>query len=206
MTTDKTWFDERLKGNLYLDITLRIAIWLVIAILTITYASVEIGISPLAPMQRGFNSLLPVAANVTRVALILCFLSLLLKDLEHVSPASWGQETVVGKIGGVFRRLAGDLSLWIIGAMVTLFASLIYFALYAYSSNQWTPDVSRFSITVGMIMVVAISIFSYANVWVRKKVSFISSHPKLQEACNTPWKVFAFYGVLLIVTAISKYT
>lgn len=204
MTTDKTWFDERLKENLYLDIGLRSAIWLLIAFLTITYASNEMDFSPIAPLQRGFNSLLPVAGNVAGVALILCFLAVLLKDLEYVAPDSWGQETFIGKIGGVFRKMAGDLSLWIIGAMVTVLASLIYFSAFVYSQNQWSSDFSQFSITIGFILIIAIGTFSVANVWVRKKVSFISSHPKLQMTFNSPWKVISFYALILVIVAISK--
>jgi hypothetical protein len=204
MTTDKTWFDERLKENLYLDIVLRSAIWLLIAFLTITYASNELDFSPITPLQKGFNNLLPVAGNVARVALILCFLAVLLKDLEYVAPDSWGQETSIGKIGGVFRKMAGDLSLWIIGAMVTVLASLIYLSAFVYSQNQWSSDFSEFSITIGFILIIAIGTFSVANVWVRKKVSLISSHPRLQMIFNSQWKVICFYMLILFVTAFSK--
>lgn len=204
MTTDKTWFDESLKANLYLDIGLRTAIWLLIAFLTISYASIEIDFSPFVPLQRGLSTLMPVAGNVARVAMFLCFAALLLKDLEYVSPNTWGQDTVLGKIGGVVRRFAGDLSLWLIGAMVTLLASLIYFAVVAYSCNQWSPEVSRFTIIIGLVLVIGIGAFSVVNVWVRRKVSLISSHPKFQALFNSPWKVIGFYVVLLAVTGLSK--
>lgn len=204
MSTDKTWFDGKLKRNLYLDISLRISIWLVIALSTIAYASSELGFSPLSPLQKSMSHLMPVIVDVMRVSIVLCLAALLLKDLESVAPASWGQQTSIGKFGGVVRRIAGDLSLWIIGALTTVLASLLYFSHFAYTHNAWSSQVAGFSITITIVMVTSIAVLSWVSVWVRRDVSFISSHKKLLQTFDSPWKVVAFYATLVAVIAITK--
>lgn len=205
MTTDKTWFDEKLKRNLYLDILLRMSIWLVVALLTIAYARQEAGFHPILPFQRGMNNLMPVVVDVMRVSLVLCFMALLLKDLEHVCPKFWGQETALGKVGGVVRRLAGDLSLWMLGALATVLASIIYLAGFVHAQNAWTYEIKSFVGVMTFILSVLILVLSIVSVLVRKNTSLVSSHEKFSTMFNTPWRVIGFYVGLILVTVASDW-
>lgn len=205
MSTDKTWFDEKLKRNLYLDTLLRMSIWLVVALLTIAYARQEAGFHPIMPLQRSMNNLMPVITDVMRVSLVLCFMALLLKDLEHVCPKLWGQETALGKVGGVVRRLAGDLSLWMLGALTTVFASIIYLAVFVQMHDAWTYEIKSFVAVMAFILFVSMLVLSVVSVFVRRNTSLVSSYEKFSEMFNTPWRVVGFYVGLVLVTVASDW-
>jgi len=200
MTTDKTWFDDKLKSNLFLDIGFRTAVWLSIAFLTIEHASRQAGFSPITVLDSSFKGLMPVVTDVVRVCLVLCFLALILKDLEHVAPEYWAQGTLIGKVGGVVRRLAGDLSLWVVGALITLLASLSVFVVFLHKSNGWSDGARDFTVVVALMLLVSIAIFSTVSVWVRRDISLVSSHARFLEIFNSAWKVVGFYVTLILVT------
>lgn len=202
MATDKTWFDDWLKGNLFLDVGFRVLIWTAIVLVTFRHAAGQVGFSPIAIFENSFKGLLPVMVDVVRVSIILCLLALILKDLEHVAPEKWGQGTLIGRAGGVVRRLAGDLSLWTIGALVTLMASVGILVFYIYRSGSWSAEVSSFTITMALVMLVSIAIFSVVSVWARRDVALVSSHAKFLETFNTPWKVVLFYLAWIAFTWI----
>lgn len=193
MATDKTWFDDRLKGNLFLDTGFRVLVWAGIVFLTLRHASAQIDFSPIAVFENSFKGLLPVMVDVVRISFILCLLALILKDLEHVAPEKWGQGTLIGKVGGVVRRLAGDLSLWIIGALATLLASLGILVFYINKNGSWSTEANHFTVVMAFVLLLSLGIFAVASVWVRRDVSLVSSHAKFLEIFNTPWKVVLFY-------------
>lgn len=204
MSTDKTWFDDWLKGNLFLDVGFRVAVWSAIAFLTFWHASEQAEFSPVEVFERGFKGLLPVITDVVRASFVLCLLALVLKDLEHVAPAHWGQATPIGRIGGIVRRLAGDLSLWIVGALITLSASFSVLALHVYSTGSWSAEAASFVATMGLVMLLSLALFSTVSVWVRRDVSLVSSHAKILKTFDTPWKIVLFYATLITMTWIAN--
>lgn len=202
MSSDKTWFDEKLKGNLYYDICFRAFIWLAISIIALRHAVARSDFSPVAAFSNSMENLLPVVSDVTRAAFVVCIAALILKDLEHVAPLQWGQDTFIGRIGGVVRRLAGDLSNWILGALITFLASFVLLATFINQSGAWSDGTRSFVAVMAVFFAVSIPAFSVVNVWIRRDLSLVSSHAKFVEMCNSPSKVLGFYLTLGVVTVL----
>ncbi len=202
MSADKTWFDDKLKGNLFFDLGFRFLVWLSVAFLALKHASAKSDFSPIDAFMASQENLMPVVVDVMTVSFVLCTLAMLLKDLEHASPAHWGQDTKLGRAGGIVRRLAGDLTLWIIGAMVTLLASLAVLAIYIHQAGAWSNDVTTLVTFFFFVLAISTAIFSVVSVWVRRKTSLLTSRPKLMETFNTGPKVLLFYATILAVTAL----
>lgn len=203
MSTDRTWFDDKLKSNLFLDVGFRACIWLSIAFISFKHVSAREGYSPVQAIEHGFNVVMPVMTSILPFCLVLCFLALILKDLQFVSPNHWGQNAFLGRAGGVARRLAGDLTLWILGALVTLTASVLVLVFYAYKYDQWSDGLMQFVVIVGMVLCISIAVFSWVSVWVRRDVSLVSSHSKFLKIFNTPLKVLVFYGLWILATVFA---
>lgn len=118
--TDKTWFDDWLKQPLYRDITFRVVVVALIAGIATWYVVAKRGL-PIAAYFRQFtDTVAPLVNTVGSMGVALCVVALMFKDLEAIRPDKFGQTTSVGKVAGVVRRMAGDLSLWTLGALVTL--------------------------------------------------------------------------------------
>ena len=204
MSADKTWFDDKLKGNLFFDLGFRFLVWLSVAFLAFKHASNRADFSPIDAFMASQENLMPVVVDVMTVGFVLCTLAMLLKDLEHASPAYWGQDTTLGRAGGIVRRLAGDLTLWIIGAMVTLLASLAVLAMHIHQAGAWSEDVKTFVFILSFVLAVSTATFSVISVWVRRKTSLLTSRQKLMEIFNNGPKVLLFYFVILVMTAVAS--
>lgn len=203
MSTDKTWFDDKLKSNLFLDLGFRTLVWLAVTSLAFRHASKKADFSPIDAFIGSQESLIPVIVDVMVACFIFCVPAMLLKDLEHVAPRYWGQDTVAGMIGGVIRRLAGDLTLWILGAQVTLLASLSVVAFYIHKRDAWSDGAIQFITIFSFIFVISTAVFSVVSVWVRKKTSLVTSHEKFLKIFDTGWKVLGFYVGLIAFTVIA---
>lgn len=203
MSTDKTWFDEKLKSNLFYDLGFRALVWLAVASLAFRHASKQANFSPLETFIRSQENLMPVIVDVMVACFIFCVPAMLLKDLEHVAPKYWGQHTLAGRVGGVIRRLAGDLTLWILGAQITLLASLSVVALYIHKLNAWSAGAIQFVTLFAMVLVTSSAVFSVVSVWVRRNTSLVTSHEKFLKTFDTGWKVFLFYVGLIAFTTIT---
>lgn len=203
MPTDKTWFDDKLKSNLFFDLGFRAIVWLAVAFLAFRHASKKTDFSPLDAFIRSQESLLPVVVDVMVGCFIFCVPAMLLKDLEHVAPRHWGQDTIAGRIGGVIRRLAGDLTLWILGAQITLLASLSVVAVYIHRLDAWSDGAIQFVTLFGLVFIISLAVFSVVSVWVRKKTSLVTSHEKFLKTFDTAWKVLGFYVGLMAFTIIA---
>lgn len=135
MATDTNRFDAYLKEHLYLDIVFRIGIWLIIAISTGAYATRNVEFSGFDYFKKVAEVLLPLLNTFGSVAVGLVLIALFFKDAEYINPAKYGQATKAGRVGGFFRRLAGDISLWAIGAVISLITALSFAVLFALRSN-----------------------------------------------------------------------
>ena len=203
MATDKTWFDDKLKSNLFLDVGFRSIIWLGISLLAPRHATNTADFSPVVAFKRTMESLLPVVLDVTRLSFVFCIAAMILKDLEHVSPTKWGQDTRIGRLGGLVRRLAGDLSTWIIGVLISFLASFLMFVSYIQAAGNWSDDAKSVVAVLTTFFIISIPVFSVANVWIRKDTSLVSSHQRYVEVFNTPAKVVLFYLTLAAFVILS---
>lgn len=165
MAAEITKFDTWLKDKLYRDLLFRIFVWICIVFANAYYA---LGVDRLSleryfkaastSMERPLNSL-------GTISIILGVVALMLKDLEFVSKETWGQESTLGKWGGVVRRLAGDLTLWTAGAFFSFFA-LAGYAGFTSASN-WRES-AIFSLVWSLLSLVTLGVFTL-NVFVRRK-------------------------------------
>jgi len=203
MSTDKTWFDDKLKTNLFLDVGFRAAVWLGISMVALKHATGRPGFSPAEAFKASLENLMPVVSDVLRVAIVVCAAALILKDLEHVAPDTWGQQTKKGRLGGLVRRLAGDLSTWILGALVTLLASFVSLVAYISANGGWAEGTKSFVAVMTMFFCIAIPLFAVVNVWIRRDVSLVSSHARFVQIFNTPWKVVGFYSGLALAVLVT---
>ncbi|MCC6964085.1 MAG: hypothetical protein IT585_12595 [candidate division Zixibacteria bacterium] len=123
MSTDKNRFDSWLKEDLYRDIIYRVFLWASISGSAVYLAT---GLGQLAAVEyfeQVGKGIMPLLNIVGTIALILLLLAMMFKDLEYVDDFHFGQARVIGCIGGFVRRTAGDLSLWVLGAVVAIFTS-----------------------------------------------------------------------------------
>lgn len=123
MALDKNYFDDRLKDKPWRDLAFRAAVWFAISGIA-AHVALNSGVSALAFLERVAKSVGPLAKMIGTAAVLLAAPALALKDLEHVAPDEWGQDTYRGRWGGVLRRLAGDLLLWTLGAFSTLLSAI----------------------------------------------------------------------------------
>lgn len=123
MALDKNYFDDRLKDKPWRDLVFRATVWFAISGVA-AYLALNNGVTAFAFLERMVKSVGPLVNKIGTVAVILAAPALALKDLEHVAPDKWGQNTRRGRWGGAIRRLAGDLLLWTLGAFSTLLSAI----------------------------------------------------------------------------------
>lgn len=197
MATDKTAFDDFLKQRLHRDILFRILVWASIAGLTASYASRDKAFTTVAYLQKTANALMPVVNTIGVAAIVLSVIALILKDLDHVAPVRWGQSTIAGRIGGAVRRLAGDLGLWVVGALVTLLSAVTFLTLDAYRANALTPDNVQAIFVMYLVFMMFLAIIAVVNVLVRRsKPPLTTSHPFSGMLTTAP-RVIGFYLAVL---------
>jgi len=199
MTTDKTAFDDYLKENLARDIAFRVFVWMGIAFLTAKYASVPATFRSPDYLNRVIETLSPPMATVMVYCLVLGLLALLLKDLEHVSPIMWGQKSRLGRVGGFVRRLAGDLSLWVIGAMVTILGVVLFTAIdLAQLGAPKSGVIALFAFS--LVPTIAIVTLSALNVLIRRLPPPFAQHGKFADFLTSPTRVLVVYALLIGTT------
>ena len=200
MDTDKTAFDDFLKQKLHRDILFRIMVWASISGLTAYFASYDTSFTTLAHLQKVADSLMPVVNVIGVIAILMSGVALVLKDLEHVAPVTWGQSTVAGKIGGFVRRLAGDLSLWVLGALVTLLSAVTLVALGAYQANAMTAHNVAAIFTMYLVFLALLVVMAILNVLVRRAKAPLAASRPFTDFLTSPTRVIACYCFVLAFT------
>lgn len=200
MATERTAFDDYLKGSLHRDILFRVLVWAFVAGLTTYYASRTTDFTSISHLQRVADSLAPVVNAIGVTAIVISGIALVLKDLEHVSPAHWGQSTTAGRIGGVIRRLAGDLSLWVVGALVTILSAVAFVAFDAYRTGQMTSGNFWAIFMMFFVFVLFAVIVSVLNVFVRRSQPPLSGSKGFKDFLTSAPRVVLFYAVILSFT------
>lgn len=120
MPTEKTAFDDWLKDKLHRDLVFRCVVWITVPAIASYYAIRFESVDPLQLMMRTTETIMRILNILGSFALFLACAALMFKDLESCDNANWGQSTRRGYVGGVVRRMAGDLTLWSLGAVITI--------------------------------------------------------------------------------------
>lgn len=164
MATDKNDFDDWLKLKLYRDLIFRAIIWALISALAAYYAIAIMEIAPLDYLNRMMQSIVKMANSLGSAALLLCLPALLFKDLEEIVENQKIKNNMKGRFAGIIRRLAGDLSLWLLGAAVTMLSSFILVATQIKIECKEYGVVASFTV----IMFFLIIIIGSMNYFVRR--------------------------------------
>lgn len=200
MATDKTAFDDYLKDRLHRDILFRVLVWASVAGLATYYASRSADVTSVSHLQRVADSLTPMVNDIGVSAIILSGIAMVLKDLENVSPAYWGQSTIAGRIGGLVRRLAGDLGLWVIGALITILSAVAFVAIDAYRVGQMTAKNFWAIFMMFLVFVLFAAVVSFMNVLVRRSAPPLTNSMGFSSYLTTAPRVVLFYAAILSFT------
>lgn len=168
MATDKNPFDDLLKKKLQRDLLFRVFIWAIIAGLTAYYASSRPNFSAVEFFARVAATVMPVLNVIGVTAIFLSVFALLFKDLEALHPEWWGSRRRLAMATGVVRRTSGDLTLWVIGALVTVLAAATVGVTSEFVGGRAsTSDLAR----VGLLyitLVMMLIVVGFLNVMVRR--------------------------------------
>ena len=188
MSTDKNDFDDFLKKKLYRDLLFRSVIWIGIASATGYLAVFYRGIQPLEYLERVSATLAPLANTLGTFSLLLCVLAMMLKDLEVTLKNEKQIAAARGYLGGAVRRLAGDLSLWTLGALTTLLST---FVIAIFNVTMTAGEYAAVG-SLGLLLMVLTLFTAVANVLVRR----LGPTPLVSEMGN-PIFVYLAYAVAL---------
>lgn len=183
MAAEKTWFDTYLKRNMWKDLAFRAAIWVFIALLA-AYNALNVSSVSIKEYLGSANNLIPLVNILGTVAIALGLIALMFKDMESLDEKRWGQDVALGRIGGLFRRLAGDLTLWTIGVLVTLLVVVTVAGFNSSFSFKNPSDITGLAIfSILYILYVAMTILvATLNVYVRREesspIAFKFKNPK----------------------------
>lgn len=200
MATDKTAFDDYLKDRLHRAILFRVLVWASVAGLATYYASRSAEFTSVSHLQRVADSLTPMVNAIGVSAIILSGIALVLKDLENVSPAYWGQSTIAGRIGGLVRRLAGDLGLWVVGALITILSAVAFVAIDAYRVDQMTTKNFWAIFMMFFVFVLFAAIVSFMNVLIRRLAPPLTNSKGFSTYLTTAPRVILFYAAIFSFT------
>lgn len=154
MATDKNEFDDWLKRKLYRDLIFRTIVWAFISTLAAYYAIAVMAIDPLVYLDRMGKSLVKLVNSLGSAALLLCLPALLFKDLEEVVENQKIKNFMKGCFAGAIRRLAGDLSLWLLGAVVTMLSSFILVAFQVKIECKEYGAIALFTVVMFCLIIV----------------------------------------------------
>lgn len=187
MSTDKNLFDDYLKKNLVRDLVFRALVWLVISGIAAYFAIHTLNIQPLDYLDRMGKSLGRLVNSVGSVSILLCLPALMFKDLEASVKTPGYKAFMGGCFAGAIRRLAGDLSLWTLGAIITLSSSFLLVAtIVKLQSSDYLP---LFVFTATAVMMIAG--IGAINFLVRR-----SAPTPLMTCTNNPTVISVVYGVI----------
>lgn len=164
MSTDKNEFDDWLKSKLYRDLIFRAIVWALISTLAAYYAIAVMAIDPLDYLDRMGKSIVKLVNSLGSAALLLCIPALLFKDLEETVERQESKDRMKGRFAGVIRRLAGDLSLWLLGATVTMMFSFLVVATQVKIECKEYGVIAIFIVTLLMLIIVS----GGMNIFVRR--------------------------------------
>jgi len=184
MSTDVNDFDQYLKKRLYRDLLFRTLVWFGVSMATGLLAIYLGGSSALSYFERVGNTLAPLVNSIGVGALLFCVVALFLKDLEHVSKSAATVAATRGMLGGFVRRFAGDISLWTLGAVITMLSAMILAVFNTSLSKSEVGAVSFLAFLLALMVVFT----SFANVFVRRS----GPTPWALQFKSAAWLAFAY--------------
>lgn len=189
MAVDKTKFDDWLKEDLKRDLFFRGGCWIAVALLA-TYFSVQVDARSINDyLSSQTNAVFRTANIVGTISILMGLLALMFKDMEELDPSTWGRETCRGWYGGMVRRLAGDMTLWTLGALVSvMLVAGIAGANSASTIADWALFSIFYSILLGMVVVVGV-----LNILVRR------AEPLVAKKYRNPKVLFVAYPVVIVL-------
>jgi len=203
MSTDKNAFDTWLKKALYRDLGFRALFWVCISVAAALVAMRHGQLPAVAYFQQVAKSIAPLLNIFSTLALIVVLIGLMFKDLEYADDARFGHTTAFGKFGGGVRRTAGDLSLWVLGAVVALLSAATVAVIAEVRSGEFElrelPLLIRmYALVHGMFVLLA-----GFNILVRREAAPLALFPDAPERCKRPLAIAIIY--LLTVAGLIIY-
>ena len=190
VATEKTWFDDWLKDKLCRDIIFRVALWISISITAMYFSIYQDAVSIHGYFKNTSNSLVRLANSVGTISIVLGIVALMFKDLEFLESQKYGQHKKVGKVGGILRRLAGDLTLWTLGLLVT-FLCIVTIAGYKATGNM--TEVVVFTLAYVLLLFMAIGVACF-NIFIRR-----ANPSPFVNVFKKPWIAFVCYSLIIVV-------
>lgn len=185
---EESKFEKKLKQSLISDLCFRGVIWATISLLTAFIAIHQLPVDPLTYLERLGDSLTRLLNWLGSFALIISIPAIMSKDLEASIKDEKRKRFMNGWVAGFFRRLASDLTLWTLGALITLLTSLIaVMTQVPLKCTDYLPVIFTISWLVGLAAAVSV-----ANIWVR------TPSPTPHVGGWSPWGVAALYLAVLV--------
>lgn len=198
MPTDKINFDDFLKEKLHRDLVFRGCAWITISAIASYYAIHYESADPFQFMLQTTEKTMRILNTLGVFAILLACLALLFKDLQSCDELSWGQHTKKGYIGGIVRRLAGDLTLWMLGAISTIITVI---CVAIFSANSPLPIKALLGIFI-IVLLSWLTVISLLNIAVRREELALLTL-KLKQPRLIVLAYLSFF--LLFLVAISVY-
>lgn len=194
MSTDVNDFDKYLKQNLYRDLLFRSVSWLLISAATGYIAIYYGGSTALFYFERVGNTFGPLVNSIGAGSVLLCIIALFLKDFEVVSKNIKFTAATRGMCGGFVRRLAGDISLWTLGATIALIAAMTLALLNTPISKSEVGSI----IKLAVILVRLTIVMAVGNVLVRRS----GPSPWVKNFHNPTGLIITYALVFIILTVV----
>lgn len=201
MSTDANIFDSWLKKRLYRDLLFRAVLWASISAIALWYALKNSEIDSLGFLERVTTTLMPVINVVGTATLFLAVFAMLLKDLEYLQPDRFGQETLIGRWGGAIRRTSGDLTLWVLGGLVSIAGAFTFAVASSLLNGRFRETETLAVLSSATFLLGMMAIMAILSVLVRRKEPPLASVSQLPLSLRTPGALSAVYGACLFVLA-----
>jgi hypothetical protein len=200
---DKNWFDDLLKEKLWKDVLFRVFVSALISSVTCYFVFSRFQGDGTEYIEAVSNSLVPAFNLVGSIALNLILIAMLFKELETLDPLRFGSVSLVGKFGGIFRRLAADLSLWMLSALVTIIAAMTTaICLYGYSKLS-VPELDILSAIYGLFGMFLILV-SALSIAVRRSNGWLASSKQWPNKLKKPsYFIFGYLAVIFICNLVA---
>lgn len=165
MSTDKNEFDANLKKNLAKDLIFRGVVWTTISMVAAFFGITQNQLTPIEYLEKTLITLAPMINTVGIASFILCLLAMAFKDIEEMSKNESWKKAASGTFGGLVRRLAGDVSLYTLGALIAMFSTMIVYCILEPTSKKDLYELLKLSAP----LIVFFLFMAFANILVRRE-------------------------------------
>lgn len=159
------------------------------------YYAIQVGsIDALQFMMRTTDTVMRMLNILGSISLFLSFAALMFKDLESCDNAAWGQNTKRGYFGGIVRRLAGDLTSWSLGAVLTII-TVTFLAIVLANTSLLIV-----AVLVGFVVVLLTWVFIIGgmNILVRRA----EPTPLIAKLKTSSLVALAYVAMLVLIFAV----